>query len=65
MLTGKSETLLTKKKPIRIKPSHEGIFSAKAKAAGKSVAEYAREKQHASGALGKQARFALHIGERK
>jgi len=38
--------------------SHRGIFTAKAKAAGKSVAEYAKEKAHAPGKLGKEARFA-------
>lgn len=52
------------KKPRRwmqkaVPKSREGIFTAKAKAAGKSVQEYAQEKQHAPGALGKQARFAL------
>ncbi len=37
----------------------EGAFTAKAKAAGKGVQEYAREKQGAGGKLGKQARLAL------
>ena len=36
----------------------EGAFTAKAKAAGKSVAEYAAEKADAPGRLGKQARLA-------
>ena len=40
--------------------SHRGIFTAKAKRAGKSVQQYARAKQHAPGTLGKQARFALN-----
>jgi len=35
-----------------------GSFSAKAKAAGKSVQEYAAEKSSAPGTLGKQARLA-------
>jgi hypothetical protein len=35
-----------------------GQFKAKAKAAGKSTAEFAREKAHAPGRLGKQARLA-------
>lgn len=35
-----------------------GQFSAKAKAAGKSTAEYAKEKYHAPGRLGRQARLA-------
>jgi hypothetical protein len=36
-----------------------GQFKAKAEAAGKSTAEFAREKAHAPGRLGKQARLAL------
>ena len=39
--------------------SRRGIFTAKAKRAGKSVQEYARQKAHAKGQLGRQARFAL------
>jgi len=35
-----------------------GAFSAKAKSAGKSTAEFAKEKQGAPGKLGKQARLA-------
>lgn len=35
-----------------------GQFAAKAKAAGKSTAEYAAEKASAPGLLGKQARLA-------
>ncbi len=35
-----------------------GLFTRKAKAAGKSVAEYAKEKSHAGGKLGKEATFA-------
>lgn len=38
---------------------HPGAFSAKAKKAGKTVKQYAMEKQHDSGTLGKQARLAL------
>ena len=37
---------------------HPGAFTAKAKAAGKSVAAYAAEKKNAPGVLGKQARLA-------
>lgn len=37
---------------------HPGAFTAKAKAAGKSVAAFAKEKAHAPGKLGKQARLA-------
>lgn len=35
-----------------------GQFKSKAKKAGKSTAEYAREEAHAPGKLGKQARLA-------
>lgn len=35
-----------------------GAFTRKAKAAGKSVSEYAEEKKHAKGVLGQEARFA-------
>jgi hypothetical protein len=42
-----------------VKPSHKGLFTAKANAAGKSVHEYAVEKKHAKGKLGKEARLAL------
>lgn len=40
------------------KKGTEGLFTRKAKAAGKSVGEYAREEKHAPGKLGKEARFA-------
>jgi hypothetical protein len=36
----------------------KGAFTAKANAAGKSVADYAREEASAPGKLGKQARLA-------
>ena len=35
-----------------------GAFTAKAKAAGKPVQEYATEKEHAKGRIGQEARFA-------
>lgn len=35
-----------------------GLFTKKAHAAGKSVGEYAKEKAHAGGKLGKEANFA-------
>ena len=38
--------------------SHEGAFTKKAEAAGKSVAEYASEKADAPGKLGKEAKLA-------
>ncbi len=37
----------------------KGSFTAKAKAAGKSVGEYATEKSNAPGKLGKEARLAV------
>ena len=36
-----------------------GQFKAKAKAAGESTSEYAHEKEHTKGKVGKQARLAL------
>ena len=47
---------------------HPGAFSAKAKAAGKTTAEYAKEKQDAGGKLGRQARLAevlMHLNPYK
>lgn len=38
---------------------NKGLFTRKAKRAGKTVGAYAREKAHAKGTLGKEARFAL------
>lgn len=37
----------------------KGSFTRSAKRAGKSVGEYAEEKRHASGKIGRRARFAL------
>lgn len=42
-----------------VKPANKGKFGDKAAAAGKSTHEYAEEKQHAPGTLGKEARLAL------
>lgn len=53
---------MANKSGIHIKPSHEGLFTKKAEAAGKGVQEYAREEAHAPGVLGEEARFAEHIG---
>ncbi len=41
-----------------IKPENRGKFKAKAEAAGKTTAEFAREHEHDSGATGSQARLA-------
>lgn len=38
--------------------SHEGVFTKKAEAAGKSVSEYASEEADAPGKLGREARLA-------
>ena len=38
---------------------HPGSFSAAAHKAGKSTGEYAREKKHAGGTVGRRARLAL------
>lgn len=44
---------------IHIKPSHRGLFTKKAKAAGKGVQEFASEKAHSSNpTLAKEANFA-------
>ncbi len=43
-----------------IKPSHKGLFGAKAKAAGKTTRQYAEEKKDAGGKLGKEANFAMN-----
>lgn len=43
---------------MHIAESHRGLFTKKAHAAGKGVQEYAREKAHAGGKLGKEANFA-------
>lgn len=48
----------SKKRWIQKANLDEGSFTSKAKAAGKSVQEYAAEKAHAPGRLGKQARLA-------
>ncbi len=37
---------------------HQGLFTKKAKKAGESTQEFAQEKAHAPGKLGKEARFA-------
>lgn len=42
-----------------VKPSHKGLFTSKAHAAGESVHEYAEEKKHAGGTLGREANLAL------
>ena len=42
---------------------HPGAFSAKAKRAGETTAQFAKEKAHAPGTLGKQARLAQTLGK--
>ncbi len=46
------------KKWIKGAIKHPGVFSAKAKRAGKTTAEFATEHEHDKGALGRQARLA-------
>ncbi len=41
-----------------IPDSHKGIFSAKAKRAGETTSEFAKDKADAPGTLGKEARLA-------
>lgn len=43
---------------MKINPANKGKFTAKAKAAGKTVSQYANEKANAGGTLGKEANFA-------
>lgn len=38
---------------------HKGAFGAKAKKAGESTSEYAKDKEHTSGKTGDQARLAV------
>ena len=45
---------------IEIKPSHKGLFTKKAHAAGESVSKYAEQEKFAGGKLGKEANFALN-----
>lgn len=40
--------------------NHPGLFANKAKKAGESTAEFAREHYHDKGTLGKEARFAAN-----
>lgn len=40
---------------------HPGSFSASAKRAGKSTSEFAHEKEHAGGKIGRRARLALTL----
>ncbi len=56
-------------KPIHIKKSHEGLFTAKAKKAGMPVQAYAakvlKPGSKASPATKKQANFARNFGGKK
>lgn len=42
---------------------HPGSFTKSAKAAGESVKEFAKEKEHAKGTLGKRARLAQTLSK--
>ena len=52
-----------KEKWIQGAIKHPGSFTKQAKAAGKPVQQFAREKQHASGTVGKRARLALTLSK--
>jgi hypothetical protein len=39
---------------------HPGLFAKKAERAGETTREYAQEKKHAGGKLGKEANFAIN-----
>ena len=39
---------------------HPGLFAKEAEAAGETTREYAQEKKHAGGKLGKEANFAIN-----
>ena len=56
-----------KKKWIKkaVAPENKGKFKAKAEAAGKSTAEFAKEKAGAAGTLGKEARLAQTFSKMK
>ena len=49
---------MARKGGMHINPAHKGLFTRKAKAAGEGVQEFAQEKAHAGGKLGKEANFA-------
>lgn len=51
------------KKWIQGAIKHPGSFTKSAQAAGKGVQEYAREKKHAKGKLGRRARLALTLSK--
>lgn len=42
---------------------HPGSFKKAAKKAGESTAEYAQEKKHAKGTVGKRARLAITLSK--
>lgn len=56
-------------KPIKIKPSHVGLFTAKASKAGMSVQQYANHvlapNSHANAATKRQADFSRNFGAKK
>ncbi len=55
---------LTKARESMERRGTVGLFTKKAHAAGKSTQEFAREKRHAGGKLGKEAVFAANAGKR-
>lgn len=57
-----AEKWMQKARDAMKKKGTVGLFGKKAAAAGESTQEYAREKYHAPGTLGKEARFAANRG---
>jgi hypothetical protein len=47
-----------RKKGMHIKPSHRGLFTARAKSQGHSIGEQVQKDIHAGGNKAKQANFA-------
>ena len=58
-----TQALTESEKWIQKAVKHPGAFTKKAQAAGKSVAAFAKEKEHAPGTLGKQARLAKTLSK--
>lgn len=57
-----AEKFLQKANAEMTRKGTKGLFTRKAEAAGESVQKFAKEKAHAPGKLGKEARFAKAMG---
>ncbi len=51
---------MAKRNWIQKGDKHPGLFAKKAERAGETTREFAQEKKHAGGKLGKEANFALN-----